>query len=278
MLLFVGWLVGCQTFQQLASVSQGRICSGKCMWCDSEIEVTGQTYYLTQSQYTDTGPTSPRSNFLSHPVTVYWHWANQSQVKLSTSPSHSILTLGQPVPGQTFYLTQSQYSDTGPTSPRSNFLSHPVTVYWHWANQYQVKLSTSPSHSILTLDQPVPGQTFYLTQSQYSDTGPTSPRSNFLPHPITVYWRWANQSQVKLSISPSHSILTLGQPVPGQTFYLTQSQYTLHWANQSQVKLSISPNHSILTLGQPVPGQTFYLTQSQYTDTGPASSTKHLAG
>ena len=52
--------VGCLTSQQQASVSQGRICSDKFTCCHTEIEVADQTFYLTQSQYTDTGPTSPR--------------------------------------------------------------------------------------------------------------------------------------------------------------------------------------------------------------------------
>ena len=51
-------LVGCLTSQQHASVSQGQICSDKFMCCHTEIEVADPTVHLTQSQYTDTGPTS----------------------------------------------------------------------------------------------------------------------------------------------------------------------------------------------------------------------------
>ena len=42
-----------------ASVSQGRICSDNGTCCHTEAEVADQTFYLTQSQCTDTGPTSP---------------------------------------------------------------------------------------------------------------------------------------------------------------------------------------------------------------------------
>ena len=59
---FVGWLVACLTSQQQASVSQGRICSGKCTCCHTEIEVADQTFRLTKSQYTDNGPTSPSAD------------------------------------------------------------------------------------------------------------------------------------------------------------------------------------------------------------------------
>ena len=56
------FVVGCLTSQQHASVSQGRICSDNFTCCHTEIEVADQTFYLIQSQYTDTGPTSPSSD------------------------------------------------------------------------------------------------------------------------------------------------------------------------------------------------------------------------
>ena len=57
---FVCWLVGCLTSQQHAGVSQGRICTANFMCCHTEIEVADQTFSLTQSHYTDTGPTISR--------------------------------------------------------------------------------------------------------------------------------------------------------------------------------------------------------------------------
>ena len=56
------WLVACLTSQQHASVSQGRICSDNFTCCHTEIEAADQTFHLTQSQYTDTGPTSPSTD------------------------------------------------------------------------------------------------------------------------------------------------------------------------------------------------------------------------
>ena len=50
--------VGCLTSQQQASVSQGRICSENFTCCHTEVEAVDQTFYLTQSQYTDTGLTT----------------------------------------------------------------------------------------------------------------------------------------------------------------------------------------------------------------------------
>ena len=56
------WLAGCLMSQPHASVSQGRICTDNFMCCHTEMEVADLTFYLTQSQYTDTGPTSPSTD------------------------------------------------------------------------------------------------------------------------------------------------------------------------------------------------------------------------
>ena len=57
--------VGCLTSQQHASVSQGRICSDNFTCCHTEMEVADQTFHLTQSQYSDTGPTSPSTHVIT---------------------------------------------------------------------------------------------------------------------------------------------------------------------------------------------------------------------
>ena len=54
--------VGCLTSQQHASVSQGRIGTDIFTCRHTETEVADQTFYLTQSLYTDTGPTSPSAD------------------------------------------------------------------------------------------------------------------------------------------------------------------------------------------------------------------------
>ena len=63
--LFVCLYVGCLTPLQHASVSRGRICSEKFTCYHTEKKVADQTFYLTQSLYTDTGPTSP----IADPIT-----------------------------------------------------------------------------------------------------------------------------------------------------------------------------------------------------------------
>ena len=86
----VGCLLVCLTSQQQASVSQGRICSDSFTCCHTEIEAADQTFYLAQSQYTDTGPTSPSAD----PVTPgawqgsplecqFWsHWYDSTPEKI----------------------------------------------------------------------------------------------------------------------------------------------------------------------------------------------------
>ena len=75
---FLWWLlllVGCLTSQQHASVSPGRICSDKFTCCHTEIEVADPTFYLTQSQYTNTGPTSPSTDPVTPGAWQGSHWS-----------------------------------------------------------------------------------------------------------------------------------------------------------------------------------------------------------
>ena len=68
-------LVGCLMSQQHASVSQGRICSDNFTCCHTEIEVADPTFYLTQSQYTDTGLTSPSADRITPGTWQGSHWS-----------------------------------------------------------------------------------------------------------------------------------------------------------------------------------------------------------
>ena len=83
---FVCLFVGCLTSQQQASVSQGRICSDNCACCHTEIEVADPTFYLTQSQYTDTGPTSPRTDPITPGAWQGSHWSANFEVTGMTRP------------------------------------------------------------------------------------------------------------------------------------------------------------------------------------------------
>ena len=67
--------VGCLTSQQQASVSQGRICSDNFTCCHTEIEVADQTFYLNQSQYTNTGPTNQSTDPITPGTYQGSHWS-----------------------------------------------------------------------------------------------------------------------------------------------------------------------------------------------------------
>ena len=105
---FVCLLVGCLTSQQHASVSQRRICSDNCTCCHTEIEVADQTFYLTQSQYTDTGPTSPSADPITPGAWQGSHWSAKFWVTGMTRPrknpvASGIRTRDLPLPRRTPY-------------------------------------------------------------------------------------------------------------------------------------------------------------------------------
>ena len=78
--------VGCLTSQQHASVSQGRICTDNFMCCHTEIEAADQTFHLTQSQYTDTGPTSSSADPITPGAWQGSHWSANVEVTGMTRP------------------------------------------------------------------------------------------------------------------------------------------------------------------------------------------------
>ena len=73
-------LVGCLTSQQHASVSQGRICTDNFTCCHTEMEAADQTFHLTQSQYTDTGLTSPSADPITPGAWQGSHWSANFEV------------------------------------------------------------------------------------------------------------------------------------------------------------------------------------------------------
>ena len=96
----IGWLLACLTSQRQASVSLGRICSDNFTCCHTEIEVADQTFFLTQSQYTDTWPTSPSGDPITPgrvatgmPIFIHWYDSTpkKSRRKQDSNPGSSAL-------------------------------------------------------------------------------------------------------------------------------------------------------------------------------------------
>ena len=81
-----GLFVGCLSSQQHASVSQGRICTDNFTCCHTEIEAADQTFHLTQSQYTDTGLTSPSADPITPGAWQGSHWSANFEVTGMTRP------------------------------------------------------------------------------------------------------------------------------------------------------------------------------------------------
>ena len=73
--VFFVFFVFCLTSQHHASVSQGRICTDNFTCCHAEIETADQTFHLTQSQYTDIGPTSPSTDPITPGAWQGSHWS-----------------------------------------------------------------------------------------------------------------------------------------------------------------------------------------------------------
>ena len=88
--------LGCLTSQLHASVSQGRICSDNFTCCHTEIEAADQTFHLTQSQYTDTGQTSPRADPTTPDACQGSHWSANFQVTGMTRPRKNPCASGIP--------------------------------------------------------------------------------------------------------------------------------------------------------------------------------------
>ena len=80
--LFIGRLMS----QQQATVSQGRICSDNYMCCHTEIEVADQTFYLTQSQYTETRLTSSSADPITPGAWQGSDWSANFEVIGMTQP------------------------------------------------------------------------------------------------------------------------------------------------------------------------------------------------
>ena len=84
----------CLTSQPQASVSQGRICSDNFTCCCTEIEAADQTFYLTQSQYTDTRPTSPSADPMTPGVWQGSYWSANFEFTGMTQPGKYAVASG----------------------------------------------------------------------------------------------------------------------------------------------------------------------------------------
>ena len=86
--------VGCLTSQQQVSVCQGWIFSGNYTCCHTEVEAADPTFYLTQSQYTDIGPTSPSTDAIMPGAWQGSHWSANVQAAGMIRPGKILSPVG----------------------------------------------------------------------------------------------------------------------------------------------------------------------------------------
>ena len=80
-------IVCCLTSQQHACVSQRLICSYNYECCHTEIDVADQTFYLTQSQNAESGPTSPSADPVIPSARQGNHWSVNFYVTRMARPT-----------------------------------------------------------------------------------------------------------------------------------------------------------------------------------------------
>ena len=143
--------VSCLTSQQQASVSQGRICSDNFTRCHAETQVADQTFYLTQSQYADTGPTGPCADPITPGAWQGSHWSANFEVTGMTRPRRNLGASGIRTPGSSALEADALplghrggecYGDCCPLPESSSFLCPllslsiplPLAVQCHLSN------------------------------------------------------------------------------------------------------------------------------------------------
>ena len=95
-LLFASVVVVCWLLNVPATC---KCISGTDTCCHTEIEVADQTFHLTQSQFTDTGPTCPSTDSITLGVWQGSHWSSNFEVTGMTRPLKKIPAEAELEPG-----------------------------------------------------------------------------------------------------------------------------------------------------------------------------------
>ena len=116
--------------RQDASVSQGSICSDKCVCCHTDTEVADQSFYLIQPLSTDTRQTSPNTDPIPPAAWEGSHWSTKFYVtgvclfvSCLTSQQHASVSQGR-ICSDDFTCCHTEIEVADQT-----FYSHPVTVH-----------------------------------------------------------------------------------------------------------------------------------------------------
>ena len=103
--------------------------------CHTEIEVADQTFYLTRSQYTDTGPTSPSTDPITPGAWQGSHWSANFEVTGMTRPrknpgASGIRTRDLPLSRRTPYPLGQRGGRTLSSQP-TDLLPFPILILVH---------------------------------------------------------------------------------------------------------------------------------------------------
>ena len=126
------WLLACLTSQKHAHVYQRRTCTHNFTCCHTEIEVADPTFYLTQSQYSDTGPTSPSAD----PKTpIAWQGSHRSANIWYNSTRKNPVARGDSNPGSSALEADAlttrparRLCDQAPNQPTNQPINVPSTA------------------------------------------------------------------------------------------------------------------------------------------------------
>ena len=154
-------MAGCLTSQQHASVS-GRIYSDNCTYYGTEIEAADQIFSITQSQYADNRPTSPRADPMTPGAWQDSHWRTNSEVPGMTGERSTAKSGNEPRPAaveadaKPLGQRGGGLVDGGQTTPPS--ISNRWNIQWTFCVFGRTLSTTATSASLLLFPRisPVP--------------------------------------------------------------------------------------------------------------------------
>ena len=199
--------VACLTPQQQARVSQGRICSDKFTCCHTETEVVDQTFYLTQSKYTDTGSPSPSADPTTPDVWQGSHWSGTG------------MTRPEKIPPQAGFEPRIFRSRGGRLNHYTN-----EAVFQERSCMVNCKCCHTEAH-----------QACYLDQSRVTDTGKASPSTDpIIPGPSRGSHDSTNFSHCSDEMSSTSQVLWAVNFCYFANLYKHQRQRVFPWCRSQK--------------------------------------------
>ena len=257
-------MAGCLKSQQHAGVSQGRICSDDFTCCHTEIEVADQTFYLTQSQYTDTGQTSPSADPITPDAWQGSHWSASFEVTGMTRPRKKSRRKRDSNPGPSALEADALPLGQRGGPLRRSWLAGCLTSQQHaGVSQGRICL-TSQQHAgvsqgrICLTSQQYAGVSqgrICLTPKQHASVSQGRICLTPKQHAGVSQGRICLTSQQHASVSQGRICLTSQQHASVSQGRIYSNKCTCHHTETEVADqiVQLTQSHSILIPGQPVP-------------------------